>query len=406
MTGGRPLPSRSGDAAICGSVLCSRSEQPLRALVPASSRCRAATASQDARAARAASRRRSRRTGSRAAAPASRSSISRPARSSTAATPGGSSLPASNEKLYHDGRRARTLRPGFRFETTSSGVGARAGATWQRRRLPRRLGRPDLLERRPRRRSPAQVQAERRPPHHRAHPRRRDDLRPARSGPVEASFIRHRVAAALGPRAQPQHGAERAQASPCPARCAARALRKALIAAGVHGRRRRGGGKAPIGAPELGAVQSEAALEDRAFMDRYSDNFTAEMVIKAVGALRRRQRRTAARHARRPRRSLQADDRRRRQRTCTSSTARASRTRTARPRARSPSCSPRPRPTRRSGSRCAGRSRRRASTARSRDRLPALRGRVLAQDRHARRRLVALGLRDDAERARASRSRS
>ena len=70
-----------------------------------------------------------------------------------------------------------------------------------------------------------------------------------------------------------------------PPHSAARALRRALAAAGVRvGVRYVAGGKAPAGALVLGRVQSDPLWRIVRFMDRHSDNFTAEMVAKAIGA--------------------------------------------------------------------------------------------------------------------------
>ena len=69
-----------------------------------------------------------------------------------------------------------------------------------------------------------------------------------------------------------------------PARSAARALRKALAAVGVTvAVPFVGGGAAPEDAPVLGRVESEPLWKIVRFMDRNSDNFTAEMVAKAIG---------------------------------------------------------------------------------------------------------------------------
>jgi D-alanyl-D-alanine carboxypeptidase/D-alanyl-D-alanine-endopeptidase (penicillin-binding protein 4) len=69
-----------------------------------------------------------------------------------------------------------------------------------------------------------------------------------------------------------------------PPRSAARAFRKALAAAGVQvGVRFVGGGQAPKSAVALASVQSDPLWRIVQFMDRHSDNFTAEMVAKAIG---------------------------------------------------------------------------------------------------------------------------
>ena len=71
-----------------------------------------------------------------------------------------------------------------------------------------------------------------------------------------------------------------------PARSAARALRKALAARGRAGRRalRRPAGARPRAPLVLARTQSAPLWRIVRFMDRHSDNFTAEMVAKAIGA--------------------------------------------------------------------------------------------------------------------------
>jgi PBP4 family serine-type D-alanyl-D-alanine carboxypeptidase len=70
-----------------------------------------------------------------------------------------------------------------------------------------------------------------------------------------------------------------------PARAAARDLRKTLIARGVKVTTSHvGTGKAPGGARLLAAVDSPPLWRIVRFMDQESDNFTAEMLLKAVGA--------------------------------------------------------------------------------------------------------------------------
>ena len=69
-------------------------------------------------------------------------------------------------------------------------------------------------------------------------------------------------------------------AQPRRARCGGR-WRAAGVQVGV---RFVAGGKAPKGALVLGRVQSEPLWRIVRFMDRHSDNFTAEMVAKAIGA--------------------------------------------------------------------------------------------------------------------------
>ncbi len=63
--------------------------------------------------------------------------------------------PASNEKLITTVAALSTLRPGFRYETTLSGSGVRAGATYRGDIYLVGAGRSDADDRQPRRRSPS-----------------------------------------------------------------------------------------------------------------------------------------------------------------------------------------------------------------------------------------------------------
>ena len=72
---------------------------------------------------------------------------------------------------------------------------------------------------------------------------------------------------------------------PYPALSAARLMRQALIQHGITVGGIAATGKAPFGAPELSSVYSKPLWRILRTMDRFSDNFMAEMVIKAVGAL-------------------------------------------------------------------------------------------------------------------------
>ena len=117
-------------------------------------------------------------------------------------------LPASTEKLFttvgalSDAAARLPLRDDGRWRRDAR------GRDLERRPLPRRLGRPDVLDRRCRRaRSPDPG------PRHRAgqraHPRRRDDLRRVALRPLARALHRRRVAAALGSRARPRRRRER-----------------------------------------------------------------------------------------------------------------------------------------------------------------------------------------------------
>lgn len=192
-------------------------------------------------------------------------------------------VPASTEKLFTTVGALRALRPGFRFATTVVGVGKRAGKTWKGDLYLVGSGDPtfssydiEVLA--------AQVKAR---GIRRISGRIRGDetvFDSARWGPWPARYI--------GVESPPLSGlaldrdvTESGQAVGSPPRSAARALRKALTAAGVKiGVRFVAGGRAPEGALVLARVQSAPLWRIVRFMDRHSDNFTAEMVAKAIGA--------------------------------------------------------------------------------------------------------------------------
>jgi serine-type D-Ala-D-Ala carboxypeptidase/endopeptidase (penicillin-binding protein 4) len=191
-------------------------------------------------------------------------------------------LPASTEKLYTTVAALSTLHPAFRFATTVAGVGTQAGAVWNGDLYLVGSGDPTFstygLES-----LAAQVKA-----HGITHisGRIRGDesvFDTSRWGPWPLKY--------MGVESPPLSGLAldrdvtvegRDVASP--PHSAARAFRKALAAVGVTvGVRFVGGGPAPKTAVVLGSVQSEPLWRIVRFMDRHSDNFTAEMVAKAVG---------------------------------------------------------------------------------------------------------------------------
>jgi serine-type D-Ala-D-Ala carboxypeptidase/endopeptidase (penicillin-binding protein 4) len=192
-------------------------------------------------------------------------------------------LPASTEKLFTTVGALTTLRPDFRFATTVVGAGTRVGATWNGDLYLVGSGDPTF--------SSVDVEALA------AQIRARGILRvsgrirgdetifdASRFGPWPPRYI--------GVESPPLSGLaldRDVDASGhdvvSPARAAARALRRALAHAGVHvGVRFVAGGRAPKGALVLARTQSEPLWRIVRFMDRHSDNFTAEMVAKAMGA--------------------------------------------------------------------------------------------------------------------------
>ena len=193
-------------------------------------------------------------------------------------------LPASTEKLFTTVGALSTLRPDFRFATTVVGVGTRAGPTWKGDLYLVGSGDPtfssyDIAA------LAAQVKAR---GIRRISGRIRGDetvFDALALGAVAGALHRRRVAAALGARARPRrHGQRQGRRQPA-------AQRGTRAAPGA--RRSRRPGRRPLRGRRQGARRapsSSAACSPMPlwrivrFMDRHSDNFTAEMVAKAIGA--------------------------------------------------------------------------------------------------------------------------
>jgi D-alanyl-D-alanine carboxypeptidase len=79
-----------------------------------------------------------------------------------------------------------------------------------------------------------------------------------------------------------------------PALAAAKAFRKALVAAGISVGGKAVVGAAPRGAPQLGGVRSAPVARLVRRMNKVSDNFYAEMLVKRLGKTQRRKGTTAA----------------------------------------------------------------------------------------------------------------
>ena len=185
-------------------------------------------------------------------------------------------------EALHDRRRPQHAAPGFRFATTVAGAGTQAGAVWNGDLYLVGSGDPTFstydLES-----LAAQVKA-----HGITHisGRIRGDERvfdTSRWGPWPLKYMGVESPPLSGLALDRDVTAEGRDVA-SPPRSAARAFRKALAAVGVTvGVRFVGGGPAPKTAVVLGRVQSEPLWRIVRFMDRHSDNFTAEMVAKAVG---------------------------------------------------------------------------------------------------------------------------
>lgn len=192
--------------------------------------------------------------------------------------------PASNEKLITTVAALATLRPGFRYETTLNGAGTRDGATFRGDIYLVGAGDPTLssggltsLAKRLRQSGVRHIVG-----------RVLGDesiFDRVRFGPQWKTSFYGTESTPLSGLSVNRNVAPNGQMLPYPALSAARLMRAALIAQGITVSGKAATGKAPFGAPELSTVRSKQLWMILRSMDRYSDNYVAEMVIKAVGAL-------------------------------------------------------------------------------------------------------------------------
>ena len=246
-------------------------------------------------------------------------------------------IPASNEKLFTGVAALNKLGPGFRFATVVAGLGSRAGSTWRGNLYLIGSGDPSF--------GTAQVASL-------AHQLRAMGIRRVTGRVIgdESIYDGKRYgplwkAAYIGIESPPLSGLSyNRNTGPTgrvvaePARAAARALRVQLGHIGVKvGARLVATGRAPAQAEAIVAVQSPPLWKLTRFMAQESDNFTAEMLTKAIGAYAGSGGSTSAgiAVARTLVTGLSAAPRR----ACGRSTARGSRVRTARPRTPSHACS-------------------------------------------------------------------
>ena len=192
-------------------------------------------------------------------------------------------LPASNEKLAVTYAALTGLGPGFRIETDVLGDGTQAGPLWRGDLVLKGYGDPSLSA------HDLAVLARR---------VRADGIARVTGGVVgdETWFDARRTGLGWKPsfyleESPPlsalivDRGLVGHEISPDPALAAARLFRAALVRAGVRVAGPARVGRAAADAVPLAAVESPTVAALVRFMDRESDNFTAEMLLKEVGAV-------------------------------------------------------------------------------------------------------------------------
>jgi serine-type D-Ala-D-Ala carboxypeptidase/endopeptidase (penicillin-binding protein 4) len=190
--------------------------------------------------------------------------------------------PASNEKLGVALAALERLGPSHRIRTTALGVGSRTGSTWRGRVVLKGYGDPSLTTA-DLRRLASQVAAA--------------GIRRVAGRIVgdESYFDRHRTApgwkASFYKLESPPLSAlvvNRARVDgrtvDNPALAAAKAFRRALVRAGISVRGGAMVGAAPRGSPRLAIVRSPTVARLVRRMNKWSDNFYAEMLVKHLGA--------------------------------------------------------------------------------------------------------------------------
>src|SRR5947209_9047537 len=192
--------------------------------------------------------------------------------------------PASNEKLATTYAALAALGPSFRIETDALGDGTQNGSTWQGDIVLKGYGDPTL--------SSAELWSL-------AHQVARDgithvdgrvigdeswfDARRVGLGWKHAFYLRESPALSALIVDRGWDGREETQ----PALYAAQLFRRYLVKVGVSIRGPARTGVAHDGATALGYVVSPPVSSLVRFMDTWSDNFTAEMLLKQVGAVQR-----------------------------------------------------------------------------------------------------------------------
>jgi D-alanyl-D-alanine carboxypeptidase/D-alanyl-D-alanine-endopeptidase (penicillin-binding protein 4) len=190
-------------------------------------------------------------------------------------------IPASNEKLPVAWAALVRLGPEYRFHTELYGTGAREGATWDGDLVLKGFGDPTLtsadlagLARQVRKQGIVEISGRVRGDESyydrvRDAPGWKPGFVPIESPPLSALVV------------------DRAEGWPAlsPPLLAAKALTKALRKAGIQVDGRPGLGLASAAAVPLAEDRSQTLAQIVRFMDHDSDNFTAEMVLKQIGAV-------------------------------------------------------------------------------------------------------------------------
>ncbi len=189
--------------------------------------------------------------------------------------------PASAEKLAVSFAALRLLGPGYRFRTEVVGDGALVGRVWRGNLFLVGHGDP-TLEARDLRLLARDVAAWGSPPRHRSHRRRRAPLRlaagRARLEAVASSASSRAPLSALSVDDVDARGANGSAAA------AAQAFTAALERRGIAVGRRPTTGRAPASALPLAQDLSEPLSAIVRTMNRDSDNFVSEMLLKELGA--------------------------------------------------------------------------------------------------------------------------
>jgi D-alanyl-D-alanine carboxypeptidase/D-alanyl-D-alanine-endopeptidase (penicillin-binding protein 4) len=192
--------------------------------------------------------------------------------------------PASNEKLATTYAALAALGPSFRIETDVLGDGTQNGTTWQGDLVLKGYGDPTL--------STTELWSL-------AHQVARDGITRVKGRVIgdESWFDSRRTGVGWKPRSYLRDSPAlsalvvnrgwNGRAETQPALSAAQLFRRYLVNAGVSVSGPAQTGVAHAGATTLGYVVSPPVSSLVRFMDTWSDNFTAEMIMKQVGAVQR-----------------------------------------------------------------------------------------------------------------------